>query len=599
MGWDRAQADASEAAREARGARHRGGPESARSDPGSHGPLPGTVRSVLSLQSTAGNNMVTRLIELRRSNGRVVQRIRIKGKPTRSWSTFLAFQKTDIYGRLIPPLIKTHGEQRVEFHLKQLFSVSPELSYENEQHFAEALTYDVENKSMPGEEHTLQEQYMTLYGWKKRAEAKKPQAQSGGRKHGKTGKAPAKGGETRGQKLQPLKVYRTMELDDWNALEKGDHGRLSGHLGDFKQAQNYLYRKSPEPKVLVQFTLRPGAERVLFSTAKMAFPKVPGALKVPNIIKGTLIKEGSEDAFAEASVHEGTAPNLIGVKSEGGEAGFSLGIGGGTSPAVFMALVEEMKVLGRSQADPTAEKDADEPSSATEPASEEESPARSEPQERLKAFLDALSQVPKVIEPTNQQVEEHDPSHQYVQGSGEKGARPAPKPTRFELSDVIQNEGGGDCLFHALAGRNLTEAEMLVERQVVAAMREGMPDNQALNALNVAAALSQTSPEFAGLALGRHNIPNSVYRLLQAVPGMYAGEDELQQWCMRYNQRVTVIDATAALDNGALVVFSPEGRTVVPVTEADMYHVAREWGRRTLVLFKTPGHWERVRSIDR
>ncbi|MBD2415200.1 DUF4157 domain-containing protein [Nostoc calcicola FACHB-3891] len=267
-------------------------------------------------------------------SGQVVQRnVKIKGKKTKTYANFAAFKKSPSYQTLMLSLAERNfDEHRVEFHLKQLFSTDVE--FENEQHFTEALIYDIENKSMSGEEHTLQEQYMTLYGWKKREAAKQSTT------------AP---GEGEGEP-ETLKVYRTMKLDDWKELEGGNNAKLSGHLGDFKQAQNYLYRKSPEPKVLIEFTLHPGAERELFGSGIMAFPDVKGKT-VPNLIKSTLIKEGMSDSFGKASTNEGTAPDKVGVKSEGGEAGFSLGIGGGTSAEVFMGLVADKKVIGRSEAE--------------------------------------------------------------------------------------------------------------------------------------------------------------------------------------------------------------------------------------------------------
>ncbi|MEH2443059.1 eCIS core domain-containing protein [Nostoc sp.] len=256
-----------------------------------------------------------------------------KGKKTKTYANFKAFEKSPSYETLMGSLAELDVDPKVvEFHLKQLFST--EVEFENEQHFTEALIYDIQHKSMPDREHTLQEQYMTLYGWKKR----------------EAGNQPAKATGADEGEVETLKVYRTMKLEDWKELEGGNNAKLSGHLGDFKQAQNYLYRKSPEPKVLIEFTLRPGAERDLFNTGIMAFPDVKGKT-VPNLIKSTLIQEGTSDSFAKASTNEGTAPDKVGIKSEGGEAGFSLGIGGGTSPEVFMGLVADKKVIGRSEAE--------------------------------------------------------------------------------------------------------------------------------------------------------------------------------------------------------------------------------------------------------
>ncbi|MEH2263552.1 eCIS core domain-containing protein [Nostoc sp.] len=267
----------------------------------------------------------------------VLQRkIKIKadnGKKTKTYANFTAFEKSPSYKTLMGSLAELDVDQKVvEFHLKQLFST--EVEFENEQHFTEALIYDIQHKSMRDREHTLQEQYMTLYGWKKRQAGKQPAKATGADEH----------------EVETLKVYRTMKLEDWKEIEGGNNAKLSGHLGDFKQAQNYLYRKSPEPKVLIEFTLRPGAERDLFNTGIMAFPDEKGKT-VPNLIKSTLIQEGTSDSFAKASTNEGTAPDKVGIKSEGGEAGFSLGIGGGTSPEVFMGLVADKKVIGRSEAE--------------------------------------------------------------------------------------------------------------------------------------------------------------------------------------------------------------------------------------------------------
>jgi hypothetical protein len=517
-----------------------------------------------------------------------------------------------------------HGAKVVEFHLNQLFSTEDDLKFESEEHFLEALVYDIENKTTEGE-HNLQEQYMTLYGWKRRRDraAKGGDDDSSSSRKKAPPKAPvkqAKGQAKEEEDAPVLKIYRTMKEVNWKRLEAKDNTALTGHLGDFKQAHRYLHRRSPEPKVLVEFTLKRGAERALFSPSTMAFPNVPGPLKVPNIMQETLKAEGAKGSFALASPNEGLAEGKVGIKSEGGESGFSFGIGGGDSAEVFMKLVASAKVIGHSVIDLTAapeedDMDANPASEGEKPASQNgdkpqgEKPAADPHRERnarMQQFLQALAQVPVAeADPEDSLVEAADPSNQYVahneDGKQDKGKEPA-KTQAYEASRLVRkaNPGGGDCLFHAIAGRTLSEAELLLLRQNIAAMRGGMPENQALNANQAVAALTQTSVEYADLMTGRHALSNQVYALLQAVPGIYAGEDELLQWCMRgQGKRVVVLDSTLPLGNGALAVYTAAGRQVVPVTAENLYDSARQAAAgATLVLFKTAGHWERVDAIN-
>jgi hypothetical protein len=640
MGSANARRDGSDAAERAARTRSRGAPPGRR-DVATPAPLP----------VHAGNAAVARLIQRWREEqqaypaprGGVLQRaitINLTGKKALKIANLSAFKKNKkLYGELVGSLIKTPQDAKaVEYHLGQLFS--GEWEFENERHFQEALAYDLANKSVGDQPLTLQEQYLTLVGWNRRAKAPAPTAPTAADKGARKGaKPPAKTGKAT-EATGPggaIKVYRTMKTVDWEALKK-DPTKLTGHLGDFKQAHNYLHRKSAEPKVLVEFTLQAGAEKRLFSTAVMAFPVVSAKRKVPNLIRDTLVKEGASDSFAVASTNEGKARDRVGVKSERGEAGFSFSIGGGTSSSVFMSLVEKKEDIMRSEGDSAApsldvlmaseDKDVEDPSapgkdeSAEEPSGsgEELSAAELEVQARLAAFLEALAVVDPVLAPEDALGDAPDPANQYLEDEGgqDKSSSPAPEddkgkgkakvpsvvaaPKRFARAEltVIQNPGGGDCLFHALIGRDLSTAELLVLRQQVAALRGGMPENRVLNAINVAEALSQTyGGEYDDRIDGRTEIPNDVYALLQAVPGIYAGDDELEQWCGLTNRKVAVLDSTAAPDGGALRVFSDQGRRIVRVTAADMYDRARDMARRgMLVLYKTPVHWERVTAIN-
>jgi hypothetical protein len=139
----------------------------------------------------------------------------------------------------------------------------------------------------------------------------------------------------------------------------------------------------------------------------------------------------------------------------------------------------------------------------------------------------------------------------------------------------------------------------LVERAAVAGVRRAMPDTPAsgaTNALQVANALFQTFG--AGVAqprlLGRHTMSNAVYAAMQMTPSVYAGDDEIVQWCrLAADRSVTVLDS-----DGSLAVFTRDGRRTIAVTDENRHARARvASAASTLALWKTPGHWERIRRL--
>jgi hypothetical protein len=87
---------------------------------------------------------------------------------------------------------------------------------------------------------------------------------------------------------------------------------------------------------MVEFTLKAGSEKTLFSP-KLALPKAnERTAKLKNMAKAM-----GDGQFPICNTAEGTSPEAIGIKSESeGEAGFSIGIGGGDTAEKFMALVE-------------------------------------------------------------------------------------------------------------------------------------------------------------------------------------------------------------------------------------------------------------------
>lgn len=212
---------------------------------------------------------------------------------------------------------------RVEAHLRRY--ATDNTTYPDDEAFFHALEYDVRNKSINDEAHTLQEAWTTSQGWKARA------------------KGESSTDLTQGE----VKLYRTMDEEEYEAINNGNDKALAGHLGDFKEALNYLYGKSGKPKLLVEFSVPAQNMHSLYRNA--AFPDkkssslttVENALKKEN--KGFKAKTG-------ASANEGYAKGDIGLKSEKhGDAGFSLGIGKSDKPSQqFLSLVSRNKVLAAS-----------------------------------------------------------------------------------------------------------------------------------------------------------------------------------------------------------------------------------------------------------
>ena len=165
--------------------------------------------------------------------------------------------------------------------------------------------------------------------------------------------------------------------------------------------------------------------------------------------------------------------------------------------------------------------------------------------------------------------------------------------------ELIENIGGGDCLFHALAGRDLEAEDVLRQRAEIAEVRTDMDGNINRNAHAMVTALYQTGvvndEDLRFLMEGRHAIPHNVLAAMQRIPGIYAGDEEIQQWCMHgeANRIVFVIDI-----NGTLTRFDSNGSQPVPYTALNRLEVLTNGiNTSTVTLFKTPNHWRQVRAI--
>lgn len=163
-------------------------------------------------------------------------------------------------------------------------------------------------------------------------------------------------------------------------------------------------------------------------------------------------------------------------------------------------------------------------------------------------------------------------------------------PGEFNL---LENDGGGDCLFYALAGKNLSPKQLLKMRAKIARQRRHLPEGNN-NAHSVVMALYQSGvvdeEDLRTMMEGRHNIPNNVVEAMQRIPGIYAGDDELQQWCMKEGKSVLVVDM-----NGILTVFTAEGSQRIEYEPDEQTTTLLEQMEvADICLFKTPNHWRKI-----
>lgn len=159
------------------------------------------------------------------------------------------------------------------------------------------------------------------------------------------------------------------------------------------------------------------------------------------------------------------------------------------------------------------------------------------------------------------------------------------------------NAGEGDCLFHALAGADLPPVALRALRRRVAEVRRRLPPEPEANALRVLAALLHTPDARAlGTSLadrGLFRVGNDTLAALQAVSGVFAGESEIQQWCVVSGARVLVVDCT-----GDLRVIGAAG--VRPLDAGDdglRTAIMRACRDGLIPLFKAPGHWRRIEAV--
>lgn len=186
--------------------------------------------------------------------------------------------------------------------------------------------------------------------------------------------------------------------------------------------------------------------------------------------------------------------------------------------------------------------------------------------------------------------------------------RPAEQVTidPMRYGTAIPNAGGGDCVIHALEGRNLTDEELLVTRAELADIRRTMPDTETSPSANASllATLLLETPRFSqnGLSLmqGRHAIPNRVLADFQAIPGGYAGVETIEQWvALPRNHDKTVVSIELEQRKGDLF---RGGKRIEPSlsvnSKEDLKKLDDMVREANVVLYLERSHWEQIEKSE-
>ncbi len=155
---------------------------------------------------------------------------------------------------------------------------------------------------------------------------------------------------------------------------------------------------------------------------------------------------------------------------------------------------------------------------------------------------------------------------------------------------IIENRGGGDCLFLALTpnGKDDNKAQEL--RTTIAEYHRDNDD--IIKPEFVAAELSRMLASSSNTRLnnleesakGKASIPNEAYSLVLAIPGIWGGRPEIQVYSKIEKKRVFV------MENHGLITQYINGVE----SQKDGLPEGVFNDKDTIVLYKTPNHWRRV-----
>lgn len=496
--------------------------------------------------------------------------------------------------------------------------------------FEQTLAFDIRHIRFAPEPQTLHQQYLTKSGWDRKLLEKE-------------GKSVVPRRQATKEELaeDQLCIYRTMSLAEWEGL-KGKPSSLKNHLGDFKEAVEYLYLKSSDVpiKVLVEFPIKRGREANLFSPNLIGFPSKI-AYNIKSMSKVLLDVEHSSN-FSENEAKDKTGEK-VGIKSEDhGDAKFSFSLPSSNNPTKSKKCVENLMSLidipqigvlayningkitfleekkidfvkadvndSEKATDKTisAESDIPQPEKQTPDAtpSKESQPVTQVPPEipQSEDEISVVSVIASEIRSMLQSADEDEQVYPDVPDLTPEELRrldmpAASDPERKMIPEaqyvaeknwiIVDYGGGGDCLFRALSASSDPEVflklrqEIVIEEQEAGLVQKGFVDANLMGMLE-----NSLYPELRDLsveAIHKQNIPIEAYHKLMALQGTWGGDMEILAFTRLGHQIVYVID-----ENGTMFCYEEgESQRIDEIPDG-------VWENESIVLYKTRDHWRRV-----
>lgn len=221
----------------------------------------------------------------------------------------------------------------------------------------------------------------------------------------------------------------------------------------------------------------------------------------------------------------------------------------------------------------------------------------------LEALQTALNNHPEQMddEGSNSAHDSHQASEFIYAGVGESQSIEKKKHIDINWFEIIRNPGGGDCLLHALKGRAISFEEVCTFRELLAQAAENVV-GPTISGSMIYQSLYQSgflSSSMESAICGKHQVPREIYQRAIRVPGLYAGEEEIQIFCSMHDTPDQVFIVT---DQGELRQVTAKGmgrNTTIQLTnEAQFKQMIRDLlNKNEIVLFKSFNHWVKITGV--
>ncbi len=225
-------------------------------------------------------------------------------------------------------------------------------------------------------------------------------------------------------------------------------------------------------------------------------------------------------------------------------------------------------------------------------------------QRLLDEFRNALALVPVQEDDAGAERADHSQhAREFIYTAPEKSDREENPGAQRSWFAITANQGGGDCLLHALSGRNLTFDQVVATRDQLSASMGDLMADRTVSGSHAYQSLYQshmTDRRMEQALHGKHQIPINTYRLAIKVPGLYAGEEEIQSFCHLPDQPDEVYVVTHL---GELRRVNENGTVLIARVATDGPDQFKQRVRTLLtggqtVLYKSSNHWERITGVN-